>query len=106
MPEAALRPVSSCEVLPSHLREEYHPSRPCRALTESRPAEGRRPYLKGVALHQRDVLLIYQRVLGLESNHISKHYLGDRRRHWQQAGAAHQPKRGPSRGGAADRTRR
>lgn len=33
------------------------------------------PYLKGVALHQRDILLIYQSVLGLEINHVSTCYV-------------------------------
>lgn len=54
-------------VLPSQHRKE-NPS----LATLPRQRDGH-PYLKGVALHQRDVLLIYQCVLGLEIN-VSKSY--------------------------------
>ena len=42
--------------------------------TVGRPAKEQHPYLKRVALHQRDVLLVYQCVLGLEIN-VSRRYI-------------------------------
>lgn len=62
------------QVLPSHHREENPPLVTLLGMTKGMLAKERRPYLEGVALHQRDVLLIYQCVLGLEIN-VSRRYI-------------------------------
>lgn len=68
---------------PSSHARSHLASRRSRASRQALPAcrqgwaSGGYPYLKGVALHQRDVLLVYQCVLGLEINHIPRRYLWD-----------------------------
>lgn len=63
-------PNGASQVLTS--QERKRPSRPYPGAGPKQASRGRHPYLKGVALHQRDVLLVYQGVLGLQINHISK----------------------------------
>lgn len=52
----------------SHRKGENPPLMTPLGTTVGRPAKEQNPYLERVALHQRDVLLIYQRILGLEIN--------------------------------------
>lgn len=63
--EVARRPSSAGRSGPSCGQEAPPLPRPHKGWRRGRP------HLEGVALHQRDVLLVYQRVLGLQINHIS-----------------------------------
>lgn len=60
--------------LASHHRDENPPLMTLLGTIVGRPAKEQNPYLKRVALHQRDVLLVYQCILGLEIN-VSRHYI-------------------------------
>ena len=70
---------SSCArvCLTSHGRKPTPRDPP--GTTVGRPAKEQNPYLKRVALHQRDILLIYQCILGLEIN-VSRRYIWNQHR--------------------------